>query len=110
MQQSRSDSLKKAQEKYQKEKTTLMNIRLNKEKDKDIIDQLRTKASKQGYIKQLIRNDVTNEEIERLEISLLNTLDHLMSIEAYSEAKALINELITVKQRRKEISKGDTKQ
>lgn len=59
---SRSESLKKAQEKYQKEKTTLINIRLNNEKDKDIIEQLKTKGSKQGYIKQLIRADIERKK------------------------------------------------
>ena len=55
---SRSEALKKAQEKYKKESTTIINMRLHNERDSDIIDRLNNVASKQGYIKQLIREDI----------------------------------------------------
>ena len=47
----------KAIEKYNKEKTKTYLLRLNKETDKDIIEVLESVKSKQGYIKQLIRDD-----------------------------------------------------
>ena len=48
----------KASNKYNKEKTISVQIRLNKVKDADIIKQLDNVPSKMGYIKQLIRNDM----------------------------------------------------
>ena len=101
----RSEALKKAQDKYKKEKTIIINIRLHNERDADIIEQLKNKGSKQGYIKQLIRSDISNEEIERLEISLLNTLENLMKVEAYTEAKKLIKDLTEIKLKKQEIQK-----
>lgn len=35
-------------------------IKLNKENDKDILDHLKKQTNKQGYIKDLIRNDIKN--------------------------------------------------
>lgn len=54
----RSEALKKAQEKYKKEKTKIVNIRLHNDKDADIIQKLDEVSSKQGYIKALIREDI----------------------------------------------------
>lgn len=51
----------KAIEKYNKEKTKTYLLRLNKETDKDIIEVLESVKSKQGYIKDLIRNDINLE-------------------------------------------------
>lgn len=52
----------KAAVKYNKEKTILVSIRLNKETDEDIIEILdffsNNGMSKQGYIKRLIRADI----------------------------------------------------
>ena len=48
----------KASNKYNKEKTLTICLRLNKETDKDIIDILESVKSKQGYIKELIREDL----------------------------------------------------
>ena len=48
----------KASNKYNKEKTISVQIRLNKVNDADIIKQLENVPSKMGYIKQLIRNDM----------------------------------------------------
>lgn len=47
----------KAVERYNKEKTTTICIRLNKETDKDIIEILESVNNKNGYIKDLIRYD-----------------------------------------------------
>ena len=47
----------KASNKYNKEKTLTLCIRLNKETDKDIIEILGSVNNKQGYIKDLIRYD-----------------------------------------------------
>ena len=42
---------------YQKKNVIQLNIRLNKKTDADIIAILNSKASKSGYIKELIRLD-----------------------------------------------------
>jgi hypothetical protein len=47
----------KASNKYNKDKTLTVCLRLNKETDKDIIEILERVNSKQGYIKELIRLD-----------------------------------------------------
>lgn len=47
----------KASNKYNKENTLTVCLRLNKETDKDIIEILDKVDSKQGYIKELIRLD-----------------------------------------------------
>ena len=46
-----------ASNKYNKENTKQILIRLNKNTDADIISRLDSVDSKQGYIKDLIRND-----------------------------------------------------
>lgn len=48
----------KASNKYNKENTISVQLRLNKVKDAYIIKQLENVPSKMGYIKQLIRNDM----------------------------------------------------
>ncbi len=48
----------KASNKYNKDKTLTVCLRLNKETDKDIIESLESVNSKQGYIKDLIRRDL----------------------------------------------------
>ena len=50
----------KASNKYNKDKTFTVCLRLNKETDKDIIELLDSVKSKQGYIKELIREDLPN--------------------------------------------------
>ena len=56
----------KAAVKYNKEKTILVSIRLNKETDKDIIEYLDRLhyggETKQGKIKELIRKDIAEAE------------------------------------------------
>lgn len=50
-------ALKKAQEKYKKEKVTRVVVDLYPT-DQDLIDKLKTLPSKQKYIKELIRADI----------------------------------------------------
>lgn len=56
------DRVKKAVAKYDKEHTKGLFIKLHKVKDKDIIDKLELVESKQGYIKQCIREDLKNNK------------------------------------------------
>ena len=55
-----SNAVKKAVRKYDKENIIGLYIKLHKTKDKDILDKLATVKSKQGYIKQCIREDIEN--------------------------------------------------
>lgn len=48
----------KAKAKYNKTKTRTYCLRLNLKTDKDIIEILESVTNKQGYIKQLIREDI----------------------------------------------------
>lgn len=52
------DYIKKAVAKYDKANVKGLYIKLNKNYDKDIIEKLDTVESKQGYVKQLIREDI----------------------------------------------------
>lgn len=47
---------------YDKANTTRINIKLNNKTDADIIRQLEQKGNVQGYLKQLIRNDMEEEK------------------------------------------------
>lgn len=47
-----------AQERYDKENTVQYRLKLNKNKDADIIEKLNSLENKQGYIKALIRADI----------------------------------------------------
>lgn len=51
----RSDALKKAQAKYNRENTTKISIKLNNNTDADILDFLSKQDSKQGTIKAAMR-------------------------------------------------------
>lgn len=53
-----SDSNLRAIQKFTKEKTVSVNLRLNKSTDADIIAKLESVPSKMGYIKALIRADM----------------------------------------------------
>lgn len=53
-----SEAQKKASAEFNKRKTVQVALRLNIEKEKDIIDKLNSVPSKMGYIKQLIREDI----------------------------------------------------
>lgn len=46
------------QERYNRERTIVLNIRLVKSTEADIIAQLEKQANKSGYIKALIRADI----------------------------------------------------
>ena len=48
----------RAQAKYDKDNTVQVKLKLNKKTDADIIDFLSRKDNKQGYIKDLIRDDM----------------------------------------------------
>lgn len=48
---------------WQKENTKIIPIRLNFDGDKDIIHKLDEKENKSGYIKDLIRKDIKNDEV-----------------------------------------------
>ena len=48
----------KAQAKYDKENTKQILLKLNLANDADIIEKLNAESNKQGYIKQLVRNDM----------------------------------------------------
>ena len=52
----------KAIAKYQKTNTTQIKLSLNNKTDADIITKLDSVPNKQGYIKGLIRDDITEEE------------------------------------------------
>ena len=45
--------------KWDKENTTVVTMKLNKNQDADIIEKLNSVDNKQGYLKQLIRGDIT---------------------------------------------------
>ena len=53
------------QAKYDAAHTVQVHLKLNTEKDKDILDKLKQVESKQGYIKQLIRKDIGGDSNER---------------------------------------------
>lgn len=52
----------KAINKFNKANTKIYPVRLNFNTDKDIIEKLESVESKQGYIKELIRKDISRPE------------------------------------------------
>jgi hypothetical protein len=52
----------KASNKFNKEHTTSIQVRLNKNTDADILAKLDTVPSKMGYIKELIRADMKKSD------------------------------------------------
>ena len=50
-----------AKKKYDRDNTKLIQLKFNKKTDEDILTWLDNVPSKQGYIKQLIRNDISTE-------------------------------------------------
>jgi len=56
-----SDARIRANAKYNKENTKNVVLHLNINTDKDILDHLDGKENKTGYIKDLIRDDITKE-------------------------------------------------
>jgi len=57
-----SDAQIRASQKYNAKATKTILIRLNLEKDKDIIDHLAEQKSMMGYIKQLVREDMDRQK------------------------------------------------
>lgn len=53
-----SDAQLKAQAKYDKANTVGVYLKLNKATDADIIEHLHKVSNRQGYIKELIRDDI----------------------------------------------------
>lgn len=53
-----SEAQKRATEKYDAANTIQIHLKLNINTDRDIIDKLNSVESKQGYIKDLIREDL----------------------------------------------------
>lgn len=51
------------QERYDKENTVQFRLKLNKKTDADVIEKLQSVDNKQGYIKDLIRADISDEWI-----------------------------------------------
>lgn len=56
-----SDTLYQAQRRYRKSHTKQITLTLNLSTDTDIIERLDAVDNKQGYIKQLIRDDMQKE-------------------------------------------------
>lgn len=57
-----SDAQLRAVDKFNKEKTRIIPVRLNLSTDQDVIARLEREPSKQGYIKRLIRADIAAKE------------------------------------------------
>lgn len=53
-----------SQKKYDKQNTKQFMMKLNLKYDADIIDKLESVKNRQGYIKDLIRNDIAAHEEE----------------------------------------------
>lgn len=51
-----------SQDKYDKANTVQYKLKLNKKWDRDIIAKLESVGNKQGYIKELIRADIDEED------------------------------------------------
>lgn len=56
-----TESQIKASIRYNKENTVQISLKLNRSTDADLIDSLNRIANKQGYIKELIRRDITKK-------------------------------------------------
>lgn len=56
-----TEAQKRAQEKYDKANTIGVYLKLNKVSDADVIEQLQKVDNRQGYIKELIREDMKRD-------------------------------------------------
>lgn len=54
-----SEAQKRANAKYDKSNTKMMSFKFNLQTDADILDRLASVPNKQGYIKELIRKDMS---------------------------------------------------
>lgn len=53
-----TEAQKRAKEKYDEKTAVQIKLKLNKNTDADILEQLEKVGNKQGYIKELIRADI----------------------------------------------------
>ena len=53
-----TEAQKRAREKYEKTNTIQLKMKLNRNTDADILAKLESVDNKQGYIKELIRDDI----------------------------------------------------
>lgn len=53
-----SEAQRRASRKYSKEMTKVFPVKVNKKTEKDIYEHLESKENVNGYIKQLIRNNI----------------------------------------------------
>lgn len=56
-----SEAQKRATAKYDAQNTVTVHLKLNRRTDADIIDRLGLSGNKQGYIKDLIRQDIRQD-------------------------------------------------
>lgn len=63
-----SDAQKRANAKFEREKTRSIKIKLTKSTDADILAKLDAVGNKQGYIKKLIRDDLERDDLKIEEI------------------------------------------
>ncbi|MCR5797638.1 MAG: hypothetical protein K6G63_06945 [Eubacterium sp.] len=56
----KKESIRRAVKKYDKENTRTFAFKFNKKNDSDIIEKLDTVHNRAGYIKELIRRDITS--------------------------------------------------
>ena len=59
-----SDAQIRASNKYSKEHNHSLLVKMNKDRDKDLIKKIESKPSKAGYIKELVKNDIRKGNIE----------------------------------------------
>lgn len=55
-----TEAQRKASKKYNEKNTNLYSVKVNLRTEKDIYDKLESVDNVNGYIKQLIRNDIEN--------------------------------------------------
>lgn len=65
-----SEARKRASRKYDKHNTKGIYLKFNLKTDVDILEHLETVGNKQGYIKELIRNSITNTIIVNTNVIL----------------------------------------
>lgn len=57
-----TEAQKKARDKYNKEHYKVVNFKVNRETKKDILEHLEAQPNKQGYIKELIKQDMRTKK------------------------------------------------
>lgn len=86
-----SNAVKKAVRKYDQANITGLYIKLHKTKDRDILDKLVTVHSKQGYIKQCIRENLKDELLEKQQ-NIGHWIDKFCGVYRCSKCKKLFSE------------------